>query len=145
MTSCPVRAVLDTCVLVAALRSPTGASGSLLLAALQLHLRPLISVPPVLEYEAVLTRPEHLAFSGFTAEQVVKLVKAVCSLGEPVHLAHRLRPQLRDPDDEFVLETAYHGRADVIVTFNKRDFAAAEKFGIEAITPAEALERLKES
>jgi predicted nucleic acid-binding protein len=56
----------------------------------------------------------------------------------------RLPPQLRDPDDEFVLETAYHGKADVIVTFNRRDFAAAAKrFGIDTISPAEARERLR--
>jgi hypothetical protein len=43
-----------------------------------------------------------------------------------------------------VLETAYHGKADVIVTFNRRDFAAAAKrFGIDTISPAEARERLR--
>ena len=48
-------------------------------------------------------------------------------MGEHVHLAHRLRPQLLDPDDEFVLETAFHGKADSIVTFNLMDFAIAAK------------------
>jgi putative PIN family toxin of toxin-antitoxin system len=131
-------------VLVASLRSPTGASNQLVEAVLTGQLKPLISVTLALEYEAVLTRPEHLKVSGYTAIEAVKIVKAFCRMGEPVHISHRLRPQLRDPDDEFVLETAYHGKADVIVTFNRRDFAAAAKrFGIDTISPAEARKRLR--
>jgi putative PIN family toxin of toxin-antitoxin system len=139
-----MRAVLDTSVLVAALRSPTGASDLLVQAVLESNLRPLVSVPLVLEYEAVLSRPRQLAVSGFSAEEVVGIVKAFCHLGEPVHLARSLRPQLIDPDDEFVLETAVYGKADAIVTFNVRDFRrAALTFGIEAIPPNEALRRMR--
>ena len=140
-----MRAVLDTSVLVAAFRSQTGASSLLVEAVLSGNLRPLVSVPLVLEYEAVLTRPEHLKVSEFTVPQVVKLIKAFCLMGEPVHLAYRLRPQLQDPNDEFVLETAFHGRADMIVTFNTRDFqAVARSFGIRTVLPEEALKTLGE-
>jgi putative PIN family toxin of toxin-antitoxin system len=138
-----VRAVLDTSVLVAALRSSAGASGLLVEAVLSGYLKPLVSVPLVLEYEAVLTRPEHLRASGFTAQEAVKIVKAFCRMGEPIHLAFRLRPQLRDPNDEFVLETAFHGNADVIVSFNRRDFEPAKVFGIQAISPKEAVEKMR--
>ena len=139
-----MRAVLDTSVLVAALRSPMGASDLLFQAVLEGMLRPLISVPLVLEYEAVLSRPKQLAVSGFSTEEVVGVVKAFCRLGEPVHLARSLRPQLVDPDDEFVLETAVYGKADVIVTFNVRDFRrAALTLGIETISPKEALWRMR--
>ncbi len=55
------------------------------------------------------------------------------------------RPQLRDPNDEMVLETAVNGRADAIVTFNVRDFATAPgQFGIEVLKPAEVLRRLNQ-
>jgi putative PIN family toxin of toxin-antitoxin system len=139
-----VRAVLDTSVLVAALRSSTGASSLLVEAVLRGQLRPLVSVPLVLEYEAVLTRPEHLLASGFTANDAVKIVKAFCSLGEPVHIAFRLRPQLVDPNDEFVLETAFHGRADAIVSFNRKDFEPASAFGIQTLSPKEAWLKMRE-
>jgi predicted nucleic acid-binding protein len=130
--------------LVAALRSSAGASSLLVEAVLSGRLKPLISVPLVLEYEAVMTRPEHLLASGFGAEEAVRIVKAFCTMGEPVHLTHRLRPQLQDPNDEFVLETAIYGNAEAIVTFNYRDFkTAARKFGILALSPQEAVERMR--
>lgn len=137
--------VLDTSVLVAAIRSPTGASGLLVEAVVAGDLKPLVSVPLVLEYESVLTRPEHLAAAGFAAEEAVNIVKAFCRMGELVQLPFLLRPRLRDPDDEFVLETAFHGKAEAIVTFNSRDFLEAAKvFGIAAISPHDAVRRMRE-
>jgi putative PIN family toxin of toxin-antitoxin system len=137
--------VLDTSVLVAAIRSPTGASGVLVEAVVAGELRPLVSVPLALEYESVLTRPEHLAVSGFAADEAVALVKAFCKMGDLVHLPYLLRPQLTDPDDEFVLETAVHGRADFVVTFNSRDFfRSTRKFGIETISPRDAVRRMRD-
>jgi predicted nucleic acid-binding protein len=42
------------------------------------------------------------------------------------------------------LEAAINGRADAIVTHNKRDFVpATERFGIEVLSPAELLERIR--
>ena len=131
-------------MLVAALRSSAGASGLLVEAVLSGYLKPLVSVPLVLEYEAVLTRPEHLRASGFTAQEAVKIVKAFCRMGEPIHLAFRLRPQLRDPNDEMVLEAAIHGRADALVTYNLADFAAAgDRFKIPVLRPADLLKMVK--
>jgi len=46
---------------------------------------------------------------------------------------------LRDPKDHFVLELAVESRADFLLTFNARDFAGAERFGIQVITPREFL------
>ncbi len=105
--------------------------------------KPLISVPLVLEYEAVLTRSEHFAGSD-NLKANVDLVKAFCLMGEAVHISHRLRPQLVDPDDEFVLEAAYHGKTQMIITLNTRDFLkAARRFGVAALKPGEALERIR--
>ena len=104
---------------------------------------PLVSVPLILEYEAVLTRPELLSVTGFSQADAITIVKAFCKQGQGIHLTTRIRPQLADPADEFVLETAVHGRADAIVTFNLKHFnPAAGKFGVQVITPRDALERV---
>lgn len=103
----------------------------------------LISTPLVLEYEEVLTRREHLKASGLSAGEVQELLNAICAVGTEVAMTRSLRPQLHDPDDEMVLETAVNGGADAIFTFNLADFAGIEDlFGVEAITPQQALKRM---
>src|SRR5882762_1492093 len=123
MLSC----VLDTNVIVAALRSSVGASRQLLLLALHHRFVLLLSVPLLLEYEAVLTRPEHLAASGLTAAEVVSVLDDLAAVAKPVRLSFRWRPQLPDADDDMVLETAINGGSTAIVTLNQRDFAGAVK------------------
>lgn len=102
----------------------------------------LASVPLFLEYEAVATRPDHLAVAEATRDDVVNLLDALASRLEPTEIHVLWRPQLRDPDDEMVLETAVNGRADALVTFNGRDFEpAATRFGIPVSTPGDLLRR----
>jgi putative PIN family toxin of toxin-antitoxin system len=134
-----LRLVLDTDVLVAALRSDRGASRQLLIRALDREIEVLVSVPLMLEYEAVLTRPEHLDASGLTLEQVNEILDALAKVLIPVRLRFLWRPRLKDPADEMVLETAVHGRADRLVTFNIRHLAAAAReFGIRVLVPRDA-------
>lgn len=136
--------VLDTSVLVAAIRSKTGASRILLDAALESRLRFCISTPLILEYEAVLTRPEHLLASGVSGAEVVELIDSLCEMGVQVEITETWLPVLRDPDDEMVLSTAINGRADVIVTFNRADFAGIpEDLRIDVVSPGEALRRMR--
>ncbi len=140
-----MRIVLDTSVLVAAIRSKSGASRVLVNMVLRGELRPLVSVTLVLEYESVATRAEHVGHSELDSEEIVKIVKAFCTNGEQIHVGHRLRPQLADPNDEFVLEAAVHGNADAIITMNTADFLiAGRRFGIRTLSPGEALRRLRE-
>ena len=139
-----MRLVLDTTVMVAAIRSDTGASRRLLMAALEDRLTLLASVPLMIEYQAVMTRPEHLTASRLSIEDVSVLLDAVASVAEPVRLAFLWRPAVRDPDDDMVLEAAVNGRADAIVTFNIRDFdQVAKHFGVAVILPREAVRRME--
>jgi predicted nucleic acid-binding protein len=96
----------------------------------------LSSVPLMLEYESVLTRPEHLAASEASREDVSAVLDELASVGNRVELIIRTRPMLPDPNDEMVLETAINGRADAIVTFNDRDFRpVAARFLCSVLRP----------
>lgn len=136
--------VLDTDVMVAAIRSDRGASRQLLLAALNEQFELLLSVPLMLEYESVLTRPQHLAACGLSSEDVGRVLDDLASVARPVRLAFRWRPQLSDPGDDMVLETAVNGSADGIVTFNQHHFAkVSDNFDCAVMLPATALQHIR--
>jgi putative PIN family toxin of toxin-antitoxin system len=139
-----VRLVLDTDAVVAAMRSPTGASAAIVRAVRQRQATLLLSVPLAMEYEAVCRRPEHRVEAGLSERQVGIFLDAIIALAEPV-LTHFLwRPQLRDPNDEMVLEAAVNGRAEALVTFNVRDYGtAASQFGVDVLLPREAIARMR--
>lgn len=134
-----MRVVLDTSVVVAALRSDAGAARRLLLGALAGRFTLLASVPLMVEYEAVLTRSEHLEAARLSAQEVDELLTALAAVVEPVRIAFLWRPALRDPGDGMVLETAANGGADLLVTFNIRHFEEpARRLGIRVLTPGAA-------
>jgi predicted nucleic acid-binding protein len=139
-----MRLVFDTAVMVA--RSTVGASRWLLRAALERRpgLTVSVTVPLLIEYEAVMTRAEHLRASGLSVGDVEALLDAVAAVAEPVRLAYLWRPTLPDADDDMVLEAAVNGRADGIVTFNLRDFVrVAKQFDVEVMRPGEAVKLLE--
>ena len=128
--------MLDTNVLVAALRSKEGASAEILRAAHDGRITAIASVALFAEYEAVLTRPEHLAAAGVKAEEMVAALDALAAKIDPSAPHCSWRPQLGDPDDEMVLEAAVNGGADAIVTFEGATFREpAQRFGIDVLTP----------
>ncbi|MDD9993755.1 MAG: putative toxin-antitoxin system toxin component, PIN family [Rhodospirillales bacterium] len=138
-----MRYVLDTNVVVAGLRSPNGASAALLDHVLSERFALLLSVALALEYEAVCRDPAQRIVSGLSDEEVSTIVSALCAVCEPVDARYLWRPRLRDPADEMVLETAANGRADALVTFNRRNFGdAPAQFGVAPQTPREALRSL---
>jgi putative PIN family toxin of toxin-antitoxin system len=139
-----VRIALDTDVIVAAMRSPKGASAEILRKVRRQKVALLLSVPLAMEYEAVCLRAEHQLAAGLSEQQVQIFVDAVLAMAEPVQIHYLWRPQLRDPSDEMVLETAVNGRADLLVTFNGRDYGnVPARFGIEVTMPREAVGRIR--
>jgi predicted nucleic acid-binding protein len=82
--------------------------------------------------------------AGLTEREVEIFLDTVLAMAEPVKAHFLWRPQLRDPGDEMVLETAVNGQADALVTFNVRDFGPVpERFGIEVMIPREAIRRVR--
>jgi len=135
-----MRVVLDTSVIVAALRSSTGASWQVLKSVTQRKFRIAASPAVFLEYEQVLNRAEH----GLPLDQVEAVLRELAAIIDPVQIHFLWRPQLMDADDEMVLEAAINGRVTAIVTHNRRDFEqAAQRFGIGVWSPAELLQNLR--
>ena len=134
--------VIDTNVLVAALRSKRGASSLLMRLVGTGKFELNVSVPIVLEYEEVGKRTALEV--GIPTEAIDALVDYLCSVAVHRKIHFLWRPYLRDLDDDFILELAVEAQCDAIVTYNKRDFEGIERFGLRAITPREFLEETGE-
>jgi putative PIN family toxin of toxin-antitoxin system len=138
-----LRVVLDTNVLVAALRSRRGASFRLIELLRAGTFEIAISVPLAVEYEAVLT--QQAASLGLRHTEVRMIVDYLCAVGKRQRIHFLWRPLLRDPNDEFVLEVAVAASCQYIVTHNIRDFAGAERLGVNIVRPSQFLRQLEES
>lgn len=134
--------VLDTNVLVAALRSSLGASYKVLSEVGTGRFDISISVPLVLEYEDALKR-QIVDLPHLNERDVDDLLDFLCRVGQRQHVFYLWRPALRDPNDDLVLELGVAARSDAIVTHNLRDFRGADQFGIEVVSPREFLAQLE--
>ncbi len=138
-----MKIVLDTDVILAAVLSERGASRQLLLRVVDGGLPAVVSVPLMLQYEAVLKRPKHLQASGLSVDDVEIILDQLAASMQPVDMFFLWRPLLRDAEDDMVLETAVNGQANLIVTFNTSDFGdVPRRFGVEVSRPGELLRRL---
>ena len=131
-----MKIVIDTNVLVAALRSRRGASFKLVSVLPSDEFSIAISVPLVLEYEDALKR---LQSSAITKQDIGDFVDFLCKIGHHQEIFFLWRPFLPDPFDDHVLEVAVAAGCDAIVTYNKRDFKGIERFGLRVLDPREFL------
>lgn len=144
-----MKLVLDTDVIRSGLQSAGGASRLLLCAVAEGAIVPLVTVATVLEHEDVLMRPESLAATGLTPEEVADFLDAFVARAEHVIVWRRSRPSIQDPSDEIFVEALMSGSGDAIVTFNRRDYLHADprlasqgRTTVPVISPGEALRRL---
>ena len=132
-----VRVVIDTNVLVSALRSKRGASFRLVQRLGSTHFQPVISPPLCLEYEDVFRRPGLLPH--LTADDIGDFLDYFLSESIECRIHFLWRPHLPDAKDDLLLELALAGGAQFIVTHNTRHFDGAEALGIRAVTPDDFL------
>jgi putative PIN family toxin of toxin-antitoxin system len=139
-----VRTVLDTSVLIAALRSSTGAAAEIVRLALLGELTTLMDYKLVCEYRDVALRAEQLHQSGKSRAETVLILDALEAIAEPVLVAFRYRPLSTDANDDMIFDVAINGNADVIVTNNTKHFRqAAERFHLDVLTPAGLLSKVR--
>jgi putative PIN family toxin of toxin-antitoxin system len=136
MMSMP-RAVLDTNVLVAGMRSRRGPAFRLLSLIGTGRFEIAISVALVFEYEEVLQRSTEMS-----EEAIGSLLAYLCRVARQQRIFYLWRPLLKDPEDDMILEVAVASRSQFLVTYNRRDFAGAERFGLSVIGPVEFLRLL---
>ena len=137
-----MRLVLDTSVLVAAARSRQGASFALVGSLPHPRYEFALSVALYTEWQAVLTRPEHLP-PGLQPQDALAYLRYLASIAHLQDVHYLWRPFLRDPDDDMVLECAVASGSRYLVTHNVRDFARITSLGISPVTPAEFLDMLR--
>ncbi len=139
-----VRVVLDTSVIITALRSSTGAAAEVIKLALRRELAPLMEYKLACEYRDVALRPEQLHVTNKSKAERSVILNALEAVAEPVFVAFRYRPLSPDANDDMVLDVAINGKADAIVTNNTRHFRrAAERFDIDLLAPAELLSEFR--
>jgi len=134
------RVVIDTNVLVAALRSRRGASFRLFELIDSGKFHTCISVPLVLEYEAA--AKDLIGRVSLRERDVDTVIDYVCKVASHHQIYYLWRPFLKDAKDDMVLELAVTAACDAIVTYNVRHFEGAEKFGLKIMTAKELLQQI---
>lgn len=127
--------VIDTNVLISALKSKNGASYKLLMALPKGLFIPNLSVPLFLEYESVAKRQGLV--SKLSSQEIDSILEYFLSKSSIRKIFFLWRPFLKDPKDDLVLEVAVESQSEYIITFNTKDFKGCSKFGIKAVTPQE--------
>jgi len=134
--------VVDTNIIVSALKSRNGFSYDLLTIIDDKRFQIFISVPLILEYDEAIKR-DRVKIKLNKAE-IDAVLDYICLVAEKRKIFYLWRPHLKDPKDDMVLELAVESECDYIISFNKKDFAGVEVFNLEVITPKEFLKIIGE-
>jgi putative PIN family toxin of toxin-antitoxin system len=137
-----MRVVLDTSVLVAAVRSRQGASFALVSSIPSPDFEICLSVGLYAEWLEVLSRTENLP-TGATTTDAAEFVRYLASQAHLQEIHFLWRPMLADADDDLIVELAFAAGCHHIVTHNIADFRGTERLGISAITPRDFLSLLR--
>ncbi len=135
-----LKVIIDTNVVLSALRSLNGASNKLMTLVGTDKFIPCISIGLILEYEDVLSRKLH----NLSKNQVKQFLDYICLVSEHTKVHFLWRPTLKDPSDDMLLELAVAARASYIITYNTVDFKGLHKFNMEAIKPRDFLVKVGE-
>ncbi len=134
-----MKGVIDTNVLVSALRSKNGASNEVVRRALLGDFEAPLSLPLYLEYMDVLSRPGMVPLAS---ADVARFCEDIASIATPCPIHFLWRPFLPDPKDDLLLELAVASGSAYVVTHNIGHLRPAAAFNVKGIRPAEFLSLL---
>ena len=138
-----MKAVIDTNILVSALKSNKGYSFELIERMFKGEFIPVISVPLVFEYEEQLK--SHFVPDIYKETEIEGFIDSICDIAYRQKIYYLWRPILSDYEDDHVLEVALSSGCNYIVTFNEKDFRLGEPLGITAIKPGDFIRILERS
>lgn len=133
--------VLDTNVLVSALRSRGGASNEIVRRLAKREYEAAVSTALVLEYADVLHRPAMVP--EYSAVEIDAFIDSICAVSREAFIYFQWCPFLSDPKDDLVFECALATGASRIVTHNISDFRGVDAFGVSVMTPDQFLRSLQ--
>lgn len=135
--------VVDTNVIISAMRSRSGASHAILLSIHRREIIPVISVPLLMEYEEVSKRDGMIP--NLTDSQIDIVLNQICDRAIEQKIFFSWRPFLPDPDDDMLVELAIASNVNYIITSNLRDVSPAESLGIRVMEPGTFIKHIQKS
>jgi putative PIN family toxin of toxin-antitoxin system len=137
------RIVLDTSVLISALRSARGTAAQILELIFLGEIVVCMDLKIACEYREVAMRSRHSVAIGLTTIEIQRLLTRLEERAESIVVVDRHRPLSTDPSDDMVLDVAINGKVDAIVTHNlKHMVVPGRRFGIPILTPGDFLKQL---
>jgi uncharacterized protein len=118
--------LLDTCIIISALRSKQGASHFLLRKAILRQLPIIMHYKLLAEYHDVLTRADIVSALIYSHEDIEKILIGLVNVAEEVNSHFLWRPNLKDEKDNFLVEIAVTSQPCTIITHNVKDFLQGE-------------------
>jgi len=138
-----MKVVIDTSVWISALLTRDGKAREVIRLALLGLIEPQMSEPLFLEYEAVMEREKIRTHCPLEPHEIDELYSTYLSMCRWNEIYYLWRPNLKDVNDDFLIELAVASHADAIVTGNRSDLLAGElRFGFEVLNPVELIERI---
>lgn len=118
-----IRIVIDTNVAIGALIGKEyDANRKLLELCLTREFQPLINDTLFSEYEDIISRPSILKLCNRSPEEINILFEGFLSVCELVKIYNLSEPNLVDRNDNYLIELAIAGNAEILVTHNVKDF-----------------------
>ncbi len=131
-----MKVVIDTSVWISALIQKNSKARELLRLALQGNILPQMSEALFCEHEAVMSRKKIQSLTPLSVEEQNILLDAYLATCTWNEIYYSWRPNLKDEDDNFIVELAVASGAKYILTYNLKDFSDAElSFNYKVTTP----------
>lgn len=138
-----IRAVLDTNVLLSALRSRNGASFEIVARYRKGEFTLYLSQTVFCEYQEVLKR-EMLPL-GLSSAVIDRFISAIASQAVQFRTSAFWKPALPDADDEALAQLATESKIDYLVTHNLRHFPSDRLPAVRVVDPKTFLDILRQS